>query len=339
MIVGILLFASALLTASYAAYHYYLQGSEDCQTNYVLSTDTIQCGYGNSLQYDGAEIKGCPIDGDVMTETLNAWQIRDDELILYSQTRLPVKSNGLTTDHLTFLLLGWQIYTWKNSIIAGFCCIANDNDEEKTASLHMFRHSEDAYRFQQGEGVRNAILSEQIHVPPNKTFCFQKWGTKSPFTVTHSSYHYIGVDLPANMNYTANITVTQSYVNISDYPNAKPKQFRRDNHTHFTYPHTWVYQRDYLYICKAPLIYPEHKSKPDSVSLHICTCNEPYPWMKPTFTSIAAFGGFGILLILTVLTCCCLRTNRHRLCANQHGQHCPCFKNGYTPLNEQSRIQ
>ena len=107
--IGGALLIFALLMASYAPYHYYLEGSENCQANYILSTDIIQCGYGNSLQYDGANIEGCPVDGDVMTETLNAWQIRDDELILYSQTLLPVKSNGLTTDHLTFLLLGWQI--------------------------------------------------------------------------------------------------------------------------------------------------------------------------------------------------------------------------------------
>ena len=215
-----------LLPFSYVPYHCYLQGSEDCQANFILSIDIIQCGYGNSLQYDGADIKGCPVNGDVMTETLNAWQIPYNDLILYSHTLLPVNSNGQTTEHSTFLLLGWQIYTWKDSVIAGFCCIANDNEEEKTASLHMFRHSEDAFAFENGEGVKNAILSEQIRVPPKKTSCFQKWGTNSPFTVTHSSYHYIGVDLPANMNYTANITVTQTYVNISDYPNAKPKQFR-----------------------------------------------------------------------------------------------------------------
>ena len=311
--------------ASYAPYHYYLEGSENCQANYILSTDIIQCGYGNSLQYDGANIEGCPVDGDVMTETLNAWQIRDDELILYSQTLLPVKSNGLTTDHLTFLLLGWQIYTWKDSVIGGFCCIANENAEEKTASLHMFRHSEDAYRFENGEGARNAILSEQIHVPPKKTSCFQKWGRNSPFTVTHSSYHYIGIDLPANMNYTANITVTQAYVNVSDYPNSKPQQFRRDNHTHFMYPHTWFDRIDYLYICKAPLFNPE-PSEPDSVSLHVCTCNEPYPWMKPTFASIAAFGGFGVLYIFSVVTCYCLYTKRHRLCANPHNRYCLCLE-------------
>ena len=312
---------------SYAPYHYFLQGSADCQTNYILSTDIIQCGYGNSLQYHGADIEGCPVSGDVMTETLNAWQIHYNQLKLYFQTLLPVKSNGQSTpDHSTFLLLGWQIYTWKDSIIAGFCCIANNNEEEQTASLHMFRHSEDAYRFENREGVKNAILSEQIRVPPKKTSCFQKWGTSSPFTVMHSAYHYIGVDLSTNMNYTANITVTQAYVNTSDYPNSKPQQFRRDNHTHFTYPHTWFNRIEYLYICEAPLIYPEHKSEPNAVSLHVCTCNEPYPWMKPTFTSIAAFGGFGVLYIISVVTCYCLYIKQRRLCANCCDRYCPCLK-------------
>lgn len=310
-----------MLTIAYAPYSHYLQGSENCQVNYILSNATIQCGYGNSLQYDGAEIKGCPVFGDVMEGDLNVWQIRHNELKLYSRSLQPVYSDGHTYNHSTILLKGWQNYTWKDSVITGFCCVTNANEQEKSASLYMFHHSDDAFAFEIGNGVKNAILSQTIIVQPNKTHCFTKWGTDSPFTVTHSSYHFIGVDLPANMNYTANITVTQTYVNVSDYPNFKPKQFSRENNTNFTYADTHFNRIDYLYICRAPPSLPErdaHKSETEFLTLHICTCNNPYPWMKPTFTSIAAFGGFGVLYICSVVTCYCLYIKRRTLCANHH---------------------
>ena len=356
-IITMLLIVSAILGFAYLPYAIILQGSTACQSSYTLSYDTTQCGYGNSLQYIGADVKGCPIEGDIMTDTLTVRRIHDYELKLYFKTPLTVHDSGLKTKHSTFLLLGWQIYTWSESIIAGFCCITNNNNETKTASLHMFRRNSDANRFRNGEGVRNAIISENINVPPKQTSCFHKWGIDAPYTVKHSAYHYIGLDLPANMNYTANITMTQSYVNISDYPNSPPQFFRRDNYTHFTYPHTWFKRSDYLYICEAPLYLPETNaptsqrtgvvsspiyrskkttsiSRPNSsassssyvsemnmtepdpsnaVSLHVCICNSPYPWMEPTAIGITVSGGFGVLSILLIVGCLCLYKFRHRM--------------------------
>lgn len=282
----------------------YLYGSEGCQVNYILSNDTIQCGYGNSLHYDGADIKRCPVKGEVLINTLTVWQIRDDELILYSQTLPPVNINGETADSITLELLGWQHYMWRDSVIAGFCCIANNNEDEKSASLHMFRDNDGTYNFTRGNSVRNAILSEEIYVPPKKTSCFQTWRIGSPFAVTHSSYHYIWVDLPANMSYTAKITVTQTFVNISDYPNSKPKLLVQDNHTHFIYPYSEFNRIDYLYICKAPPVYPEHLSEPDSVSLQTCTCNKPRQWASTIVTFSCVL--FSILICVTSCICICI---------------------------------
>ena len=311
---------SPLLSALYIKYLY---GSEDCQVNYILSNDTVQCGYGNSLHYDGADIKGCPVKGEVLINTLTVWQIRDDELILYSQTLPPVNFNGETADSTTLVLLGWQHYMWRDSVIAGFCCITNDNEEEKSALLHMLRDNDDAYSFTRGDSARNKILSEKIYVPPKNTSCFQTWGIGSPFTVTHSSYHYIGVDLPANMSYTANITVTQTYVNISDYPNSKPKLLGRDNHTHFTYPYSWINRIDYLYICKAPPVYPEHMSEPDSVSLHTCTCNKHPDWVLAIMILIP----YIITMLCVTCTCICICTVYK--CTKGHQHTVPIYPDMY----------
>lgn len=302
--------AFASLMASLPLYAIYLEGSEECQVNYILSNDTTQCGYGNSLQYRDADIKGCPLNGDELTATLNVWQIRYNELILYSQALPPVNSNGQTAYHSTFLLMEQQLYMWKDSVIAGFCCIANNNEEDKTASLHVFHIVEDVYRFELGDSVTNAVFSERIHLQPKKTSCFQKWGTNSPFTVTHSSYYFIGIDLPENMNYTANITVMQTYVNVSDYPNSKPKHFRRDNHTSFSYPDKWFHQTDYLYICEAPSVYLE-ESEPDSVSLHVCTCNNSDSLMNSIFMAIF---WCGLLGVLGACTFCLILYIKQHLC-------------------------
>ena len=357
VIIALLLIASTILGFAFLPYAIILQVSTACQSNYILSYDTTQCGYGNSLQYNGVDVKGCPIEGDIMADTLTVRRIHDHELKLYFKSPVTVPDNGLKTEHSTFLLLGWQIYTWRESIIAGFCCITNDNNETKTASLYMFRRNIDANHFKNGEGARNAIISEHIDVPPKQTSCFHKWGIDAPYTVKHSAYHYIGLDLPANINYTSNITVTQSYVNISDYPNSAPQYFRRDNHSHFPYPHTWFKRSDYLFICNAPLYLPEknpstsqhpgvisipiyaskkttlisrsnsfvsfssyvseaNMTKPDpsnAVSLHVCTCNNPYPWMKPTAIGITATGGFGVISILLIVGCLYLYKFRYRL--------------------------
>ena len=311
------LVSSLFLISTFPVYIEMLKSDRDCATHYVLTLDSIQCGEVNSLRFSGIEIEGSLRTGDKLQGGMKTWLVHEKDLKLYSQPNPPVRDGAYVPHHTHLLLNGWQLYTWKNSVIFGYCCIWNNGTTKQTASLYMFRNDEDVQNFKDGEGPSNAILSDTITIPPSRQECFKKWGTGAPFTVTHSSYHFIVVDAPANTTFSSNITVMQTVVNTSDY--GAPHYFRYDNSTHFKVSGHLFSQNKYITICKAPLYARTlHQrividdgftlaSQVGSESLHIRSCNEPQAWMKPTFLTLFAIGlgGLFVSCLLCICTCIC----------------------------------
>lgn len=327
-------FLSALFISSYVVYAVRLQGNRDCTPEYILTNDSVQCGTVNSLQYERMDIGGVLKSGDTLQGVLQAWLVRNDNLKLYTQSIEPYIYGGYLPNHENIVLAGLQMYTWKNSTIYGYCCIYNNGTTEKTAYLYIFVNNDDVVNFMNGEGAKNSILSDKITIPPNGQRCFSKWGASSPWTVTRSSYHFIGVDIPANTTYSSNITLMQAYVKTSDY--GIPHYFGYDNFTHFAVPGGFWSRKEYIAICRAPLsVYKINQfslaSRVGAESAHILSCNEPYHWMKPTFLSLLVIGIFLIIIsvALLVFTCICWYKYRNRLI-----NCCKCSKQpiGYEPI-------
>ena len=278
-----------------------------CTTQYVLSFDSVQCGQVKSRYYDVMKIEGSMGAGDTLEGTLRAWLVREKDLILYSRSRPAVPDGSYISEHTYVLLNGWQIYTWKDSIISGYCCISNNGSVEKTAHFYIFSNDEDLQSFTSGEGARNAILSDTITIPPNRQKCFERWGAKHPFTVKVSSYYFMGVDIPADMTYSSNIAGLLTYVNTSDY--SDPHYFRFSNATRFHLHDQFLHQNDYVAICEAPLDKQTNKNESalGASSLHIRSCNEPHGWMGWASYMLATVGGLLLLatLVLFPLSCYC----------------------------------
>ena len=312
-----------------------LQSNRDCNAEYILTNDSVQCGTVNSLRYERMDIGGVLKSGDTLQGVLQAWLVRNDNLKLYTQSIQPYIYGGYLPDHEHILLSGLTTYTWKSSIIYGYCCIYNNGTTAKTAYLYIFLNDDDVVNFMNGEGAKNEILSDQITIPANEQRCFNKWGNSSPLTVTRSSYHFIGVDIPANTTYSSNITLLQAYVETSDY--GTPHYFSYDNFTHFPVPGGFLSRNEYIAICRAPLsIYKTKQVSPASQigaeSAHILSCKEPYHWMKPTFPSLLGIGSLFIIFsaILFVVTCIYWYKYRDRLL-----NYCKCTKQptGYEPIH------
>ena len=278
-----------------------------CATEYILSLDSVQCGQLKSRYYDVMKIEGSMGAGDTLEGTLRAWLVREKDLILHSCSRPAVTDGSYISEHTYVLLNGWQIYTWKDSIISGYCCISNNGSIDKTAHFYIFSNDEDLQSFRSGEGARNAILSDMITIPPNRQKCFEQWGAKHPFTVKVSSYYFMGVDIPAEMTYSSNIAGLLTYVNTSDY--SDPHYFRFSNATRFHLHDQFLHQNDYVAICEAPSdkLTNKNESALGASSLHIRSCNEPHGWMGWASYTLAAVGGLLLLgaLVLFPLSCYC----------------------------------
>ena len=249
------------------------------------------------------KIEGWKKDGDELREPLKVWLIPERNRMLYCCKEQSASDGSYLSNQTIVLLNGWQIYTWKDSIISGCCCISNNGSVEKTANMYIFRNYTDYKTFKNGEGARNTILSDTITIPPNGTKCFERWGPKHPFTVKVSSYYFMGVDIPAEMTYSSNITVSQTYVNTSDY--SDPHYFRFSNSTHFSLHNTFLHRNEYIAICKA-----QKNSESGSASLHILSCNEPHHWTN-IFIALLIVGCIGLLVVVIFAFIACYQY-RHR---------------------------
>ena len=328
-----------------------LHDGTHCETNYILSNDTIQCGKVNSLKYEITNISGTMKTGDKIQGVLQAWLVKEKRLKFYAQKSPTFTDGANVSDHTQIYLNGWNIYTWKNSTISGYCCIYNNGTTAQTAYLYIFVKDKDLLNFLSGEGVKNAILSDNISIPPNRQVCFQKWGTSSPLIVNKSSYHFIGVDVPANTTYSSSVTVEQVYVNGSDY--GTPHYFKYDNSTSFKVPHNRHFWEgtEYVLVCKAPLdenhvnLTGDKDSKGSitlasrvgysAESLHIRSCNEPHHWIETPFPVLLAVSFLLIITIIvfSVVSCIC----QYKCCRHRPIIPCNlCVKNGYDRLSVQS---
>ena len=314
----LLLLTSLLTFVSCVVYGNKIIRNAQCQTNYILTNGSIECEAANSLYYDTITVNRSTQTSDIILGTMQAWLVRKQKLKFYLEPQQPVISSGRATDREQVLLNGWQIYMWKGSIIHGYCCITNNGTTEQTTSLYMFTRHEDIVNYLLGKGARNAFLSDDITVPPGKERCFRKWGSNAPFTVYHNSYHFIGVDVPANSSLSSNITVLQMTINPNDY--GEPQNFTFDIRTTFTLSEPLFSSTDYIVICQAPssltAVYLDIEHVPTdnelgtvlksfaSKGLYINSCKEPHQWMEITF-SILLIVVECLLTVFFWCSCCC----------------------------------
>ena len=278
-----------------------------CVAYNILDGDYIECGTGSSA-YHGFDLTQCPKGKDTQSfGVLNSWKIITKDLKLYPQQLDPVPDSSVTSLQTHHLLNGWDIYEWKGSIIEGYCCITNLNYDTQTAHLYLFLNDTYAYEFQDGNDARHDLWSEQLNLPANRTSCFQKWGRNAPYTVEHNSYHFFGVDLPANVELKSNITVLQMTVNVSDYPYSEPKWFTNENHTDISLPGTVFHPVEYIFICGPPENYfSEPRANKQlqmylsDISTHICTCKQPNEATRNALLS----GGIVLLFFLVMFNLC-----------------------------------
>ena len=340
------LLSSLLLVASYPVYITKLQGREQFKTVYILTLDSVQCGEGSSQKYSEIVLEGSQEQGDTILGVLQAWRVNKNDLDVKTRKLPPVLDGSYISDRERVLLNGWQIYTWENSVISGFCCLTNNDSHEQTSSLHMFMNDEDIINFINGQEAQNMILSDSITIPPKSTQCFQTWGRDSPFKVRQSSYHFIGIDAPAATTFTSNITVLQRYADTSTY--GTPQYFRFDNSTRFSLPGEIYDPNDYVIICKAPDYESVSISKSEygflnsingasplkvtpltvgAESLHIHSHNEVHHWMKKTFPVLLGLGLLGsVVSVIAFFMACsyhwkCLRCRLKCKCSKQRNAY------------------
>jgi hypothetical protein len=322
----LLLLISLFLCGSFGAYMTLLHRHQMCTTDYVLTEDVVLCGRANSLQYETIKVGGDRQDGDTLIGIMQAWSVKEDNLIFYSKLQPPVVVKDNITEPQRFLLQGWMIYTWRGSIIYGYCCVTNHGIMQVTAMMYMFLDDKDAVNYINGQRPTNTILSDSIEIPPGRQLCFRQWGNEKPFTVSHSSYHFIGVDIPGNTSYKTNITVLKTFVNGSDY--GQPHHFRFDNATDF-HISTGLFSHDeHVVVCRAPLYesevhklfenattapVPTYKGTENELlahgvqaeSLHLTSCKKPYHWMEILFPAVMTLGALLFLIYLGSCLCTC----------------------------------
>ena len=301
-----------------------------CIAYYTLQTEYIECGIGSSI-YHTVELRQCPkTNDDPDFGVLSSWRIKTQSLILYHQQLEPEIDFLNTTSRTYHLLNGCDIYEWTGSVIEGHCCITNFNYDEQRAHLYLFLNETDAVDFQAQNGAHHELWSEPLNLPPNRTSCFQKWGVNAPYTVEHNSYHFFGVDLPANVELNSNITVLQMTVNVSDYHDFESQWFGRENHTDFSLPDDDVfYPTEYLFICGPPV-----QKYPSDTSTHVCSCKHPYGSKYATFLSVGIVMSF--LSVMSIICACvyfftCCYKNYYKCCCtcNRHIRR----RKGFETLN------
>ena len=330
-----ILFLSLGLCSAFGVYQVMLNRHTACTTDYILSADSAQCGAANSLQFETLKVSGDLQTGDRLIGVLQAWSVKKRNLIFYSKLLPPRTVTANNTDSQPILLQGWDKYTWTGSVIYGYCCIINHGNVKVTANLYIFITDADIVNFVNGQGAQNWILSDSITIPPGKQQCFHHWDHDSPYTVSHSSYHFIGVDMPGNTTYTSNVTVYQKYVNGSDY--GEPHFFQYDNTTSFQLSKGRLFSREeYVIVCRAPLYLRSIKdtelghttttvpsyealssaangslaSQVGAESLHISSCKEPHHWMIP-FTIMFILGVAFAIISAALCVVTCLRMCKH----------------------------
>ena len=282
-----------------------------CTTYNIQESDYIECGTGSSV-YHTVELTQCPKPRDVPNfGVLNSWRTRPNDLKLHPRQLDLVPDVIVTTSQRHHLLNGWDIYEWKGSVIEGYCCIANLNYDNQTTHLYLFLNETYAYEFQSGSDAHHYLWSEQLNLPTNRTSCFQKWGRNAPYTVEHNSYHFFGVDLPANVELSSNITVLQMTVNVSDYPYSEPKWFTNENHTDISLPGTVFPPVEYIFICGPPEhFFSEPRTNKQiqmylsDISTHICTCKQPNEATRNALLPVGIVLFF-FLAMFTLCACVC----------------------------------
>ena len=291
-----------------------------CVAYNILDGDYIECGTGSSA-YHGFDLTQCPKGKDTQSfGVLNSWRIITKDLKLYPQQLDPVPDSSVTSLRTHHLLNGWDIYEWKGSIIEGYCCITNLNYDTQTAHLYLFLNDTYAYEFQDGNDARHDLWSEQLNLPANRTSCFQKWGRNAPYTVEHNSYHFFGVDLPANVELKSNITVLQMTVNVSDYSYSEPEWFTKENHTDISLSGSNIFHLvEYLIICGPPVQHSFSKHGTEKhlqrylsdASTHICVCKYPNASLRNKLLSVGIVL-FVPFVIVTIFACVCYLKYCHK---------------------------
>ena len=295
---------------------------------YILTDDSIECGRADSTKYHKITISGSREDGDSLLGLMEAFSITETDLEsrFYTKQHKPIMDGGNVTFNLRHLLLGWQVFMWTGSKIYGYCCITNNNDTRQTATMNIFTDDHDAINFMNGGAANNAVASETIHIPPGRDVCFEEWGKYTPFVVRRNSYYLIVVDFPAQTSFASNITISQKTVNLTGLQS--PHFFRYNNATDIILPMWPLFSHEeYIVICKAPKyvyrVYGPSEIEQQSLalaannenssdiellalmvgaeSLHLESCNIPYPWTKIVFLVLLVLGI--IFFLFSVVTC------------------------------------
>ena len=314
----------------------------------------MECGRANSHNAEEITVRGVKKFGDT-DGVMKVWLKCETDIDFVSQLQHPVSDGGYAYKHTQQLLQGWQRYTWEHSTISGYCEIINNGPIEQHAILYVFVTNEDAQNFNKRGVSRNAILTDNITIAPNESQFFRKWGPQAPLHVRQSSYHYFGIDISADMNFTSNITVTQMSVNTSNY--GPPIYVSSSNSTYFPLSPSAQPDNDIVYVAICELLpsslqgsngrrrgtltlspgsmaitrknctYTEEElvdgAEQASHSLHICSCNVPklLYLRTPMYVFIVKIGSFLIFflslgLLLTIFTHYLIQKIR-----NHHGDY------------------
>ena len=300
---------SLFLCSSFGVYFIELYRNLECETYDIIPAGgSIECGTASSLQYSRITLLAVQESGDTGLSEIQAWLTKDKDMTFYSEFQQPFIGRGIVSDRKQVLLNGSQIYTWKGSVIYGYCCITNHGTTEQTASLYIFTSDEDANNFISGQGTRNAILSDKMRVPPAhgdlEPHCFSKWGSDAPFNVKNNSYHFIGVDIPENSTYSSNVTVLLVNVNTSDY--GMPHKFANTS-TSLSLSGKPFSTTNYVAICAAQSLTSDSEAYPMEKATHILSCNEPHRWMKIVFPIALAVGLCLFVIVCIAISCICCR--------------------------------
>ena len=297
-----------------------LATNTECTTSYLVTGGTIACGQVNSLQYGRIKLSGERQSDDSLLTSIKAWNVRQNELDLYSSPHPPIFDRGHTISHTRHLLNGWNIYLWEGSVISGSCCISNNGSTEQIASMKIFISDVDAITFMDGGEASNTVLSDVIRIPPGLPQYFDKWGSDSPFNVTHNSYHFIVIDLPENLSFVSNVTVLQQTVNTTDY--ATPHYFQYSNSTDFALSEKPFSDVEYVAICEIDT------TAQVGDAIHVKACSEPYVWMKLVFISSLVLGLLIFVVSILHFVCMCVyvcKLHRDKLffpCKYYRHRHC-----------------
>ena len=284
----------------------------------------------NSFRFKGLRISGERKKGDVPAGIVKTWLIPRQKLKLYFKINPSVLLSKYEQNRTQVLLNRYTYtYTWINSTISGYGCLVNNGTTEVNTTMYIFTNETDISDFVRGKGVKNVVLNESIALPPDRqVHCFTEWSQTSPLTVNTSAYYYIGVDVPPHSTYYSNVTITQSYVNTSDY--GAPRYVAVNNSTYYDLATLSEFDEDYFAVCEGPSNNEQQTPGLDAESLHIQTCNIPKPALVHYTAIVGSLATITVLLILVLVvglvTYRCLRHGQTNMLA------CSCIRNNYQQL-------